>query len=303
MKYVITGASGHISKPLSLSLLKKGHQVSVIGRKKENLADLISAGAIPLIGSVEDPEFLKSAFNGADAVYTMVPPRWDAVDWKGYIGKVGEQYAAAIKANSNKYVVNLSSVGAHMKDGAGPVSGLYRVEQSLNALNGINVLHLRPGYFYDNFFGSMEMIRNLHILGGNSGDKDTKLIAVDTADIAEVAFQVLDELTFRGHGVRYICSDEPTNEQIAKMLGKAIGEPELSWISFSDEQTLNGMLAGGLPEEVAKNYTEMGAALRSGEMSRDYWLNRPAELGKTKFNDFARRFAQVYQGSEKSLVS
>ena len=303
MKYVITGAAGHISKPLAILLLQKGHRVSVIGRKKENLSDLISAGAQPLIGSVEDPEFLKTAFNAADAVYTMVPPRWDAHDWKGYIGKVGEHYAAAIEANSIKYVVNLSSVGAHMKEGAGPVSGLYRVEQSLNALDGVNVLHLRPGYFYDNFFSSMEMIRNMHLLGGNSGGIDTQLVAVDTADVAQVAFMELDGLTFRGHSVRYICSDEPTNEQIAKMLGKEIGEPGLSWTEFSDEQTLNGMLAGGLPEEVARNYTEMGAALRSGEMTKDYWLNRPAELGKTKFSDFARRFAKVYQDREKSLVS
>ena len=37
MKYVITGGSGNISGPLVEKLLKAGHQVTVIGRKREHL--------------------------------------------------------------------------------------------------------------------------------------------------------------------------------------------------------------------------------------------------------------------------
>ena len=80
MKYVITGAAGHISKPLAEKLLKAGHDVTVIGRNTENLRSLIELGAKAAIGSVQDVDFLKKAFAGADAVYTMSPPNYDTND-------------------------------------------------------------------------------------------------------------------------------------------------------------------------------------------------------------------------------
>src|SRR6187397_176036 len=138
MKYVITGAAGHISKPLAEKLLKSGHDVTVIGRNAENLRSLTDIGAKAVIGSVQDVEFLKKTFAGADAVYTMSPPNYNTNDLKASIAEVEKNYAEAIKANNIKYVVNLSSIGAHLPDGAGPVNGLYRVEQALNELKTTN---------------------------------------------------------------------------------------------------------------------------------------------------------------------
>src|SRR5689334_18963560 len=99
MKYVITGGAGNISKPLAETLLAAGHQVTVVGRNAENLKPLTDKGASAAIGSVEDVDFLTKTFTGADAVYTMVPPTMSAADWKGYIGQIGQNYAAAISAS------------------------------------------------------------------------------------------------------------------------------------------------------------------------------------------------------------
>src|SRR5882724_2487428 len=144
MKYVITGSLGHISKPIVTALIKAGHEVTSITSNHDRLKDIEALGAKAAVGSVEDTAFLQQAFAGADAVYTMVPPNFAAVDLKGYIGGVGKNYAAAIKANNIKYVVNLSSVGGHMAEGCGPVSGLYRAEHALNELTGVHIKHLRP---------------------------------------------------------------------------------------------------------------------------------------------------------------
>ena len=89
MKYVITGSLGHISKPLSEALIKAGHNVIVVTSKQENTKAIEDLGATAAVGSVEDVDFLTNTFAGADAVYTMVPPKWDAADWKGWIGKRG----------------------------------------------------------------------------------------------------------------------------------------------------------------------------------------------------------------------
>jgi uncharacterized protein YbjT (DUF2867 family) len=293
MRYVITGGSGHISKPITVALLAAGHQVKIIGRNAEHLKELTSEGAEAAIGSVEDREFLAKAFAEADVVYTMVPPNFGSNDLKEYIARVGKNYAYAIRENKIKFDVNLSSIGAHMPHGAGPVSGLYQVEQALNALPDTTVLHLRPAYFYYNLFGQVPLIKNMNLVGSNFGGNN-KLVMTDPKDIAEVAIDTLLKLDFKGKSVRYIASDERTSDEIALVLGSAIGKPDLKWVVFSDEQAVGGMIQAGLPEEMAKNYGEMGNAIQSGEFSRDYWEHRP-KLSKTKLEDFASQFAEVFQ--------
>jgi uncharacterized protein YbjT (DUF2867 family) len=297
MKYVITGSAGHISKPLTMLLLAAGHEVTVIGRNAEHLKELTSKGAKAAIGSIEDLDFLKQAFAGADAIYTMVPPTFNVTDWKAHIGQVGKNYADAIQANNIKYVVNLSSYGAHRPDGCGPVSGLYRAENALNTLTDVNIKHLRPGYFFNNFLGNIDMVKHMNIIGSNFGGNDFKLVLADPNDIAAAAAEELLKLDFKGRSVRYITSDERSTTDIAAILGKAVNKPDLPWITFTNEQALAGLQQAGLPEEIAMNYAEMGAGLQSGIMSEDYWKNRPTTFGKTKLEDFAQTFAAVYNKS------
>jgi uncharacterized protein YbjT (DUF2867 family) len=295
MKYVITGGAGHISKPLTEKLLAAGHNVTVVGRNEEHLTSLVAIGAIPKIGSLQDQAFLIDVFAGADAVYTMVPTNFAVTDLDSYFSSFAENYATALKANKTKYVVNLSSMGAHMRAGAGPVSGLHLVEQSLNALEDINVLHLRPAYFYYNFLTQAAMAKHMNIIGSNFG-RNEKLVMTDQADIAEVAADALLKLDFIGRSIRYIASDERSVDDIANVLGSAIGKPDLKWIEFTDEEAFGGMVQAGLPEQFAKSYSEMGHALKTGEMSADYWQHRP-QLSKKKLEDFAAEFAAAYNGN------
>lgn len=294
MNYVLTGGAGHITRPLAEALLDAGHTVTVIGRNAEHLQPLVQKGAKAAVGSVDDAAFLKKAFAGADAAYTMVPPIYGVSDWKAYIESIARNYADAISANGIRYVVNLSSVGAHAPEGCGPVSGLYRAEHVLDALTDVNVRHLRPGFFYYNFMNSVDMVKNAGIIGGNYGGPDNKMVFSDPRDIAEVAAAELLQLSFTGKSVRYIASDERSFGEVARILGAAVQKPSLPWVEFSDEQSLQGMLGAGLPEEIARNYTEMGAAIRQGKMQEDYHKNPPARFGRTKLEDFAQVFASAF---------
>ena len=297
MKYVITGSLGHISKPIVQALVKAGQEVSVITSSAERSREIQALGATPMIGSVEDVEFLKEAFRGADAVYTMVPPKNVTAEWKKHIASVGANYAAAIKDAGVKYVVNLSSVGAHRPAGCGPVSGLHAGEKALNELSGVNVLHLRPGFFYYNFHALAGMIKHAGIAGGNYG-AGTKMILSDTNDIAEVAADALLNMKFSGKSVKYASSDERTTDEVASVLGDAIGKPDLKWIDFTDEQNLDGLVQAGLPREVAENYTEMGAAIRTGILFEEYYQIGERPTGRTKLEDFAKQFSYAFQQQE-----
>jgi uncharacterized protein YbjT (DUF2867 family) len=297
MKYIVTGSTGHISKPITQALVNAGHGVTVITSKQENAAVIEALGAKPAVGSVEDVDFLKRTFSGADAVYTMVPPNLSAAHWKQWIGNIGKNYAEAIKAAGVRYVVNLSSIGAHLNDGAGPINGLHVAEEALNALASVNIRHLRPAYFYPNLLSNISLIKQAGIMGSNFAISGNKFPIVDTADIAAVAIEELLHLNFKGHTVRYIASDEVSTSAIASEIGKAIGKPELQWVPFTNEQALEGMKQAGLPEEAAKNYTEMGNGFHTGIVLEDYWQHHTVPSGKTKLSDFAKVFAAAYNAN------
>jgi uncharacterized protein YbjT (DUF2867 family) len=297
MKYAITGGAGNISRPIAETLLEKGHEVTVIGRNVDHLKPLVDKGAVAAIGSVEDTEFLQHAFGGAHAVYTMVPPNFTATDMKSFAHQVVLNYIKAINANQIKYVVNLSSMGAHLLEGAGPVSGLARGERAFNALEHVNIRHLRPGYFYQNLLGNIGMARQMNIIGSNFSIPAGRFPLTDPTDIAEAASEELLLLNFTGHSVRYIASDEAGTQQIAEVIGRAIGKPDLQWVKFPDDQALNGLQQAGFPDEAARNYIEMGQALHSGTLLEDYWEHRPTSLGKIKLDQFAKQFAAIYHSN------
>jgi uncharacterized protein YbjT (DUF2867 family) len=292
MKFTITGSLGNISKPLAEILIAAGHEVTVITSSVNKVQAIEAIGARAAVGSVEDVTFLTEAFQGKDAIYTMVPPNFGASNIREFIAATGEKYAEAIKASGVKKVVNLSSIGAHLDAGTGPISGLHDVEQTYSKLDGIAVKHLRPAFFYINFFGNIDMIKHAGILGSNYG-AETPLVLVHPKDIAAVAAEELQQ-DFTDHSVRYIASDESTAANVASVLGAAIGKPELPWVEFNDEDALQGMIQAGLPEVMAKSYVEMGDATRSRKLYEHYFNNKPSSFGKIKLEDFAIEFAKAF---------
>ncbi len=292
MHYVITGSIGHTGKPIAKGLVQAGHTVTVVTSKPDNKAAIEALGARAAVGSVEDAYFVRQAFAGADAVYLLIPSKWGVTGWRAYQNHVIDGYIAAIQANDIRFAVLLSSFGAHMGDGAGPVDGLYDAEQKLAGVEGLNSKFLRPSYFMYNLFGMVGMVKEMGMMGSNFGDSPVALTHTD--DIAEVALQELLHLGFTGHQVRYIASDERTGTQIANVLGEAVGKPGTPWVVFTDEQNKQGLLQAGLNEEMATEYTKLGQAMRDGRMQEEYLSQKPA-FGKSRLEDFAKNeFAPAF---------
>lgn len=294
MKYVITGSLGHISKPIALALINAGHETVIITSNNDRVKEIESIGAKAAVGSVEDSRFISTVFSGADAIYLMIPPNYTAPDLRASQNKVSDAYFAGLKANNTPYAVVLSSIGAHLGNGAGPVDGLADLEKKFSELKQVNIRYLRPSYFFNNLFGLIPLIKNANIMGSNFGNTDEKLVLTDTGDIAEAAIEELLSLNFTGQTIRYIASDERHPTEIAETLSKAINKPGIPWISFTDEQALAGMQQAGLTPSLSSAYTTMGKAIREGAMQNDYWKNHPSKLGKVKLEDFAKQFAAAY---------
>jgi len=292
MKITLIGSLGNITKPLAKILIKKGHQVTIISSNSAREEEIKALGAKPAIGKLEDTDFLTLAFTEADAVYTMVPPDFSVSNFRLYIASTGKSIANAIKRAQVKKVVNLSSIGADLPSGTGPIAGLHDVEHTFEQLDA-DIKHLRAAYFYINFLGNIDMVKHTGILGSNYS-AETKMVLVHPIDIAAAAAYEL-ESDFTGKSVRYVASsDNNVAGDVARYIGQAINNPNLPWIEFSDEQALQGMMDAGLPEEIAKNYVEMGTAIRSGKLFEDYFKNKLSALGNVKLVDFAKDFASAY---------
>ena len=151
----IMGASGKTGRAAAEALLKQGKKVRVIARSKDHLKTLIDRGAEAAIGNATDANFLAGAFRGSDAVYTLIPPDVTHPDFPAYQDQIGEAITKGIQTSGVSHVVFLSSVGAHRASGTGPIAGLHRQEKRLAAVPGLNVLSLRPAYFFENHFMSL----------------------------------------------------------------------------------------------------------------------------------------------------
>lgn len=296
MYYVLTGSIGHISQPIAKKLIEAGHKVGIITSNMSNVETIEKLGATAFVGSIEDEAFLNKAFANADAVYLMIPPKWSVTNWLEYQKKVAHNYVDAIKKCGVKNVLVLSSIGAHMRKGAGPIDGLAYLETKLDEVQGINCVYLRPSYFYYNLFSMIPLIKNMGIMGSNMPESH-ELVLTHTSDIADVASDILIHNKFSGRQVIYIASDVKTIGEVTKTLAVSINKPEVSWVEFSDEQALNGMLQSGLSATLAEGYTTMGKAIRTKEIEADYWKNKPASLGKVKLEDFAKEFSAAFSNS------
>ena len=292
MKITLTGSLGNISKPLAIQLIAAGHQVTIISSSTDKTAAIEALGAKAAIGSIADVDFLTKAFAGADVVYTMTPPNFGVTDYRKYVSDSTRNYAEAIQKNGITRVVNLSSIGADIDGGTGQISGVHDGEIVLNALENVAVKHVRAGFFYVNFYANVDMIKHMGIIGANYGG-NSRIIMVHPNDIAAAIAEEL-QTPFTGKSVRYITSDERTLGEVARVLGVAIGKPELPWVEFTDEQALGGMIKAGVPEYIASQFVEMNTAIRSGILWKDYDAKGTKPTGKTKLEDFAKEFAASF---------
>lgn len=264
--FVVMGASGNTGHVVANNLLTRGQKVRVIGRNSAHLQPLTSKGAEPFIADVSDSSALIKAFHEADSAYVMIPPNISSKDPLGYADRVSDGIAAAVQKAGTKNVVVLSSIGAELGKGNGPVAGLHNLEQKLNQIGSANVLYLRAGYFMEN---TLPQVNAIQQMGSAAGPlrPDLKVAMIATRDIGNVATDALLHPTIRGkqihelHGQRDISYIE-----VASILGKTIGKPGLKYVQVPDDQFRAALVQMGMSEPMANLLLEMTGALNSGKM-------------------------------------
>jgi uncharacterized protein YbjT (DUF2867 family) len=293
---VVTGATGNTGNKVVEKLLAQGQQVRVVGRSTKRLEAFVKKGAEAFVADITDAEALTKAFSGAKGIYAMIPPDVSAPDVMDHYHRAGDALAAAIEKSGVKHVVVLSSVGADKPDKTGPVVGLYNLERKLGAIPGLNALYLRPGSFMENLLSQVGVIKAFGTMAGPvRGDLPMAMIA--TRDIGAAAADALLQLDFQGkssrelHGARDV-----THMEAAKIIGSAIGKPDLTYKQMPAAQLKPGFMQMGMSSNMADSLLELADALNSGYM-KTLEPRSPRNTTPTTLESFvAEVFAPAYRG-------
>jgi uncharacterized protein YbjT (DUF2867 family) len=196
----------------------------------------------------------------------MIPPNITSNDPLGYSNRASEAIAAAIQNAGTKNVVALSSIGADKPSGTGPVLGLHNLEQKLNQISSANVLYLRAAYFMENTLPQVNAIRKMGYSVGPL-HPDLKVPMIATRDIGTAAADALLHPTASGKQTRELLGQRDLSyTEVAAVLGKAIGKPDLKYVQLTDDQARGAMVQMGMSEQSARLILEMAASLNSGHM-------------------------------------
>jgi uncharacterized protein YbjT (DUF2867 family) len=265
--YTVLGASGNTGSVITRKLLEKGEKVRVFGRNAGKLQQFVQRGAESVVGDITDIDLLSTALAGARAAYLMIPPSMTSQDYRADQDRTSDAITAAIKNSGLQYAVHLSSFGAQAPTGGGPISGLHYSEKKLNAIERLNVLHLRAGYFMENHLNAVSMIQMMGIFGG-ALKGDLKIPMIATRDIGAYAAERLLHLDFSGKRTQELLGERDlTMSEVAAVISKALNRAELRYVQFPYDQVEQLLQQMGTPPKTAALFIEMFEGINNGTVA------------------------------------
>jgi len=266
-KIVVLGATGTVGSKISEILLNEGHQVTLIARHTEKLEKYRNLGAEIISGDITDVQVLTDAFKNADSAFVLLPDNVRAENTRAYQRQVTGILIEAIGNSGIKYIVNMSSLGSHMHEGNGMMAGTGEQEVRLNQLQDVNVLHIRSAYFMENFLRTIGVVKNMGF-NATVADGDHAIPMVATEDVAKIAAGHLANLDFNGKSVHAVMGPgDYSYREFTSIIGKAIGNPELTYVQLPVDKVKQTFLGNGFSEDFADNLIEMGTAIKTGFMN------------------------------------
>ncbi|HTZ32293.1 MAG TPA: NmrA family NAD(P)-binding protein [Methylomirabilota bacterium] len=262
--YTVLGATGHIGSVITKVLLEKGEKVRVVGRHGGKLQPFVLKGAESLVADVTDAEAVRRALDGTRAAFLMIPPGMASPDYRAEQERISDAISTAVRESGLQYAVNLSSIAAQAPAGTGPILGQHTSELKLNAIEKLNVLHLRPAYFLENHLAGISMIHMMGLFGG-ALRPDLKIPMIATKDIGAYAAERLLKLDFSGKQTQELLGERDLSmNEVTSVIGRALNKSDLLYAQFPYDQVQQVFVQMGTPAKTAAFFIEMFQGLNDG---------------------------------------
>ena len=262
--FVIAGVTGHVGGVAAGELLAAKQPVKVIVRDQAKGKEWEARGAQVAVGALDDREFLTSTLKGAKGFFTLLPPNYAAPDFYAFQRQTSDLIAAAVKASGVPHVVILSSVGADLSEGNGPIKGLYFLENALRT-TGTKLTSIRASYFQENLGNSVAPAKGQGIFPNFADAPDYPMPMIATKDIGkQVAHELLNPQPKSDNldllGPMY------TMRQAAESLGKALGK-DLQIINIPQAGWIPALVQAGMSQQLAEIMAEMYTGFATGKIT------------------------------------
>jgi uncharacterized protein YbjT (DUF2867 family) len=259
--FVVAGATGRVGSVVAARLLEQRKRVRVIVRDAAKGAPWIERGAEIAAGSLGDASFVKEALEGAAGFFTLMPPDYAAPDVFAAQRQYADAISSGVAASGVPHVVLLSSLGAELPSGTGPIKGLHYFENRLRE-TGTTLTAIRAAYFQENAAMALEPARRMGIFAVFGDRDDVAMPMIATRDIGELAAQALLEPPATSQVVDII-GPEYTARDVALALGNALGK-DLQIVKIPQPQWAPTLRQAGIPPSASEAMAEMFGALASG---------------------------------------
>lgn len=261
--YVITGISGNTGSAAATALLAGGHRVRALVRDVSRATAWRDRGVELVEGDVTNADSLARAYDGADGAYALAPAEPHDSDPLDFYRVVADAVRRGAASAGLERLVFLSSEGAHLTQGTGPILGAHYAEAILAGAVP-RTTFLRPSFFQENWRPVFGLAREQGIMPSMMQPLDLARAQVATADIGEEVATLLTEpeppaIVELAGPVAYSADDAAT--AMAHALGrevKAVPVPREAW-----EETLTG---AGLGQSYASLLCEMYDGINAGHV-------------------------------------
>lgn len=267
--YTVLGATGNVGSVITRVLLDAGEKVRVVSRHEARLHPFVQRGAEAFVADSGDAAAMTRALSGVRAAFLMIPPGINSQDYRADQERISDVLASAAKASGLHYAVNLSSFGAQASAGTGPILGLHNFETKLNAVDKLNVLHLRAAFFLENHLSAISMIQMMGIFGG-ALKADLKIPMIATKDIGAYAAERLLKLDFNGRQIQDLLGERDLSmNEVAAVVARALNKPDLRYAQFPYDQVQQVLVQTGTPIKTAELLIEMFRGINEGIVVAD----------------------------------
>ena len=277
----VTGASGTVSSEVirQLESAKAAFRAAYFSTKKAEAAR--ARGIEAIVIDFNRSETLRAAFQRCDKVFLLGPNALNQTELE-------LNAVEAAKAVDVRHIVKQSVMGAAEEEYS--LAKVHRPVEKAIESSGLAWTFLRPNSFMQNAVTFMaNTIRAESALYSASGQ--AKISHVDVRDIAAVAVKTLAERNHEGKAYTLTGPEALTNDEYATELSKVLGRP-ISHVSLSPSDLKSGMLAEGMPEELADRMLDLERYFREDRASRiTDDIKRVTERDPRRFAEYAREAA------------
>lgn len=252
--YVIAGVTGRVGSATADSLLAAGAKVRVLVRRPADGPHWQNQGADVRTAALDDRAALGAALEGCTGFFVLLPFDLTVENLDAHADRLIAAIAGAVADQRVPHVVMLSSGGADLAEGTGPITGLHRLEQALLA-TGTTLTALRSGHFQEKVTDVIDSARDGGIYPVFASSADTPVPMVATSDIGQVVARTLQAPPATSESVDLI-GPAYSEREVAAMLGDALGR-ELHVATLPEDAWPAVLRDAGFPPHVAASLAEL----------------------------------------------